>query len=116
MPLQPMQIEEIFSRLHMDILELVLPLTPEKYRYLLLVVDSGSKLREAFPMQSEEATEVAIILSKEIIARYDAPRTIVSDRGQNFLSKLVSALCELLQIKHNCAYHPQTNAACERMN
>lgn len=65
-----------------------------------------------------QVTEVATILFKEIIARYGAPRTIVSDRGQNFLSKLVSALCELLQIKRKCTstYHPQTNAACERMN
>ncbi|CAC5426084.1 unnamed protein product [Mytilus coruscus] len=40
-PLKPMPIEKVFSKWHMDILEL--PETPEKYRYLLLVVDSGSK-------------------------------------------------------------------------
>ncbi|VDI04650.1 Hypothetical predicted protein [Mytilus galloprovincialis] len=42
----------------------------------------------------------------------------MSDQGANFLSKLVAALCELLQIKrhYTSAYHPQTNAACERMN
>ncbi|CAC5426085.1 unnamed protein product [Mytilus coruscus] len=49
-PLKPMPIEEVFSRWHMDILEL--PETPEKYRYLLLVVDSGSKWCEAFPMRT----------------------------------------------------------------
>ncbi|CAG2250991.1 unnamed protein product [Mytilus edulis] len=116
LPLKPMPIEEVFSRWHMDILEL--PETPEKYRYLLLVVDSGSKWCEAFPMRTQEATEVANILFREIIARFGAPRCIVSDQGANFLSKLVAALCELLQIKrhYTSAYHPQTNAACERMN
>ncbi|CAG2251384.1 unnamed protein product [Mytilus edulis] len=116
LPLKPMPIEEVFSRWHMDILEL--SETPEKYRYLLLVVDSGSKWCEAFPMRTQEATEVANILFREIIARFGAPRCIVSDQGANFLSKLVAALCELLQIKrhYTSAYHPQTNAACERMN
>lgn len=38
---------------------------------------------------------------------------IVSDRGQNFLSKLVTAVCEIFQVTRHftSAYHPQTNAA-----
>ncbi|CAC5358197.1 unnamed protein product [Mytilus coruscus] len=58
------------------------------------------------------------LMKLEIIARFGAPRCIVSDQGANFLSKFVAALCELLQFKrhYTSAYHPQTNAACERMN
>lgn len=100
----------------MDILEL--SLTEEKYKYLVLVVDCASKWCEAFSMKSQEATVIADVLFREIIAHYSAPRTIVSDRGQNYMSKLVSALCELLQVKrhYTSAYHPQTNATCEWMN
>lgn len=65
-----------------------------------------------------EAKEVAEVLFSEIFSRYGAPRTLVSDRGQNFMSKLVQALCKLFQVTrhYTSSYHPQTNAACERMN
>ncbi|KAK3100349.1 hypothetical protein FSP39_018534 [Pinctada imbricata] len=92
-PLTPIPTEELFSRWHMDILEL--PCTSEGYRYLLLVVDSFSRYPEAFPLKSQEAPEVARVLFNEIFSRWGAPRTLISDRGQNFMSKLVQALCEL---------------------
>ena len=42
----------------------------------------------------------------------------MSDRGQNFLSKIVNEVCKLFQITrlHTSSYHPQTNAQCERFN
>ncbi|VDI03589.1 Hypothetical predicted protein [Mytilus galloprovincialis] len=57
-------------------------------------------------------------LYREIISRYGAPRTLLSDRGRNFVSNLVKALSELFNIKRHLtsSYHPQTNGACERMN
>ncbi|KAK3084626.1 hypothetical protein FSP39_016530 [Pinctada imbricata] len=119
-PLKPMPIEDIFCRIHIDIIGPIQKsnTSKQKYNYILLVVDSFSKWCEAFPLYSESSTEIAAILYKEIFTRYGAPRTIVTDRGQSFLSKLIKALCELFQItkKNTTAYHPQTNAACERMN
>ena len=116
-PLKPMPVEDVFSRLHMDILG---PLTTSKegYKYTLLIVDSFSKWPEAFPLKTQEATEIANVLYKEVFTRYGAPRTIISDRGKNFMSKLISALCEIFQVTrhHTSSYHPQTNSACERMN
>ena len=43
---------------------------------------------------------------------------IVSDRGQNFMSKLVSALCELFQVTrhHTSSFHPECNSVVERTN
>ena len=119
-PLQPLPVEDIFSRIHIDIIGPIQKSaqSKNKYNYILLVVDSFSKWCEAFPMYSESSVEIAAILYKEIFTRYGAPRTIVTDRGQSFLSKLIKALCELFQItkKNTTSYHPQTNAACERMN
>lgn len=116
-PLVNMPVEDTFLRLHMDILG---PLTTSKqgHKYILLVVDSFSKFPEAFPLKTQESKEIAEVLFAEIFARYGAPRVIVSDRGQNFLSKLVTAVCEIFQVTRHftSAYHPQTNAACERMN
>ena len=68
--------------------------------------------KESFDMRTREATEVASILDIEIITRYGAPRTIVSDRARNFMSKLVAALCEMFRVTrhYTSSYHPQTNA------
>ena len=43
---------------------------------------------------------------------------IVSDRGQNFISKLVTAVCQIFQVTRyfNSSYQPQTNATCARIN
>ena len=72
----------------------------------------------SFPLQTQEAKEIADILYNEIFTRYGAPRSIVSDRGRSFMSKLVNAICELFEVKrlHTSSYHPQTNATVETAN
>ena len=116
-PLSPLPIEDVFSRIHVDILG-PLPKTKDGFQYILLVVDSFSKWTECFPLKTQEAKEVADILYREIFTRWGAPRAIVTDRAQNFLSKLVNALCELFDVKRTktSSYHPQTNATVERAN
>ena len=85
---------DLFSRLHIDILS-GLPTTKDKYKHILVVVDSYSKWMEAHPLRSQEATEVAAVLYLEVITRYGAPKTLISDRGQTFMSKLTAAMSEL---------------------
>ena len=116
-PLQPLPVADLFGRWHIDILS-GLPTTKDKYKHILVVVDSYSKWMEAHPLRTQEATEVAAVLYREVITRYGAPRTLVSDRGQTFMSKLTAAMCELFQItRHYCSsYHPQSNSHVERAN
>lgn len=116
-PLHPLPVEDTMSRVHIDILG-PLPKTKQGHQYILLIIDSFSKWPEAFPLVSQSAQEIASVLYNEYICRYGAPRALVSDRGKNFMSKLVSALCELFHIKryHTSSYHPQSNAAVERAN
>ena len=116
-PLQPQPVDDVFSRWHMDILS-GLPTTKEKYKHVLLVVDSYSKWCECFPLRTQEATEVAAVLFREIISRYGSPRSLVSDRGRNFMSNLVKALAELFEIRrtYTSAYHPMTNGLVESKN
>lgn len=115
-PLTPMPIESKFHRWHMDILELAT--TKQGYRYVLLMVDSLTRWMEAIPLKTQEASEVASVIYRDLICRYGAPRVLVSDRGRNFLSKIVKVLCDLYKVKrhHTTAYHPQTNSCCERVN
>lgn len=44
------------------------------------------------------------------------PRVLLSDRGSNFLSAIVTSLCDLLKVTRaaTTAYHPQTNGRIER--
>ena len=54
----------------------------------------------------------------EVIARHGTPRVLLSDRGKNFLSKVVADVCKIFQIhKVNTSnYHPQTDGLVERFN
>ena len=115
-PLSPMPVVGIFKRWHMDFLSL--KLTPDGYKYVLLVVDSSSKWCEAFPTKNQEAETVAKLLYENIITRFGCPDELLSDLGRQFTSKVLRAMCELYNIRQSFTspYHPQTNAACERMN
>jgi hypothetical protein len=95
-PLKPLPITDIFEILHIDILGPLTP-TPQNEKYILVVVDSFSKWCEAFDMKTQEALEIADILFREIFTRYGAPKVLISDRGRNFMSKLVSALHKQMQ-------------------
>ena len=116
-PLQPQPVDDVFGRWQMDILSGV-PTTRDKYKHILVLVDSYSKWVELFPLRTQEASEVASVLFKEIISRYGAPRSILSDRGQSFMAKLVKALSELFEIKRyfTSPYHPMTNGLTECKN
>ena len=116
-PLHPLPIEQPFGRVHLDFLG-PLKKTPEGFQHILLIVDSGSKWCEAFPTKTQEAAEVAKVFYKEIICRYGAPRSILTDKGQCFMAKLIQELCKIFQITKmtTSSYHPQTNATCERFN
>ena len=69
-------------------------------------------------MKTQSASEIARVLHDEIFCRYGASKTIVTDRGRNFLSKLVNAICEIYQVaRHKTAsYNPQANGCVERQN
>lgn len=54
-----------------------------QYEYILVCIQS--------------AKETASVLFREIFCRYGAPRVLFSDRGRNFMSKLINALCECLK-------------------
>lgn len=116
-PLHPFKSDDdIFSRLHMDFLEL--NKTPEGFKYLLVVTCAFSKWNEAFPMKSTKAVDVARVLYDEIITRYGAFKVLITDRAQDFVSKLIKELCNLFQITklNTCSYCPQGNAQVERTN
>lgn len=73
---------------------------------------------EAFAVPNIEAKTIADLLVNEIIYRYGAPRTFLSDRGSNFLSSLVREVCSVMNIHKvfTTSYHPQCHGLVERFN
>ncbi|CAG2211387.1 unnamed protein product [Mytilus edulis] len=110
-PLNPLPVVGPFDRWHMDFLKL--SKTNKGETYLLVLVDSCSKWVEAFAMKTQEASEVAKVLFKEVFSRFGAARFLVSDRGKSFMNNLVLSLCEIFDVTryHTSLYHPQTNGA-----
>ena len=119
-PLNPLPITNLHSQIHIDycgpLVESVYQ--SQKVKYILLVVDSYSKFPMAFATQTMEAAERAEILYNNVFTMWGAPAVLLSDRGANFLSKLIAELCKLFEIKkvNTSSYRPQTNSTCENMN
>ena len=105
----------MFDRWQMYIL--CLPESKNK-KYLFVVVDSLSKWVEAFPTENQTAEACAEKLYKHVISRFGVPKYFYSDRGAQFLSKILNCLCKYLNIKHltTGSYCPQSNGLCAKMN
>ena len=114
-PLLPIPVQDAFDRLACDIIR---PFPPSKLgnRYVVVFSEYLTKWVEAFPVPSIEAPVIARLLVDEIFTRHGAPRTLLSDRGSNFLPSLVTEVCRLLNTKkvNTTAYHPQTDGLVER--
>ena len=81
--LKPLEVAEPFGKVHMDFVG-PLPKTSEKYRHLLVVVDSTTLYVDAFPTKGTIAEEVAQILYKAVYSRYGVVRELLSERGTSF--------------------------------
>eukprot|EP00795_Rhopilema_esculentum_P005471 gene5471-biopygen457 len=116
-PLLPIPIEGAFDRVAMDILG-PFPVSEDGNRYIIVFSDYYTRWPEAFALPSTEAPRIAQLLVDEILARHSAPRTLLSDRGSNFLSSIVNEVCKIMNTRklNTTAYHPQTDGLVERFN
>ena len=117
-PLLPIPVQDAFD--DRPACDIIGPFPPSKLgnRYVVVFSEYLTKWVEAFPVPSIEAPVIARLLVDEIFTRHGAPRTLLSDRGRNFLSSLVTEVCRLLNTKqvNTTAYHPQTDGLVERFN
>ena len=86
--------------------------------YILLVVDYVSKWVEAISYPRNDANTVVGFIQRNILSRFRAPRTIISDEGSHFANKIFAKLISIYGIKHvmELAYHPQSNGQAEISN
>ncbi|SJL08165.1 uncharacterized protein ARMOST_11528 [Armillaria ostoyae] len=89
------------------------------YDALLIVVDRFSKAIIPVPCNKDLSAEGwARILRDHVYARHGMPQVVISDQGPQFVSKFMTELYRLLDIKQNAstAFHPQTDGQTERVN
>ena len=115
--LKPLPIpERPWQELSMDFI-VTLP-TSNGCTNILVVTDRLSKSCILIPMSKIDAETVAQALIDNVFAHHHLPRSIVSDRGTQFVSMVWAKVCEKLNITRrlSTAFHPQTDGATERMN
>ena len=97
-----------------------LPVTPRGNTYILLFTDRFSRLADMFPVTAAEFTAegTANILVNQYIPLWGCPRTILSDNGLQFCSKLSQAVYQLLGVhkRATSSYHLNCNGGVERVN
>ena len=73
---------------------------------------------EAIACHKNDVIIVVGFIQKNILSRFGAPRTIISDEGSHFSNKVFTKLMGRYGIKHmmGLAYHPQSNGQVEISN
>lgn len=94
------------------------PTTKRGNRYIIVAIDYFSKYVEAACVPDYTALTTAQFLLDNIVLRHGTPKSIISDQGPNFESKLVKELSKLLNINklHSSPYHAMGNGMVEREN
>ena len=116
-PLVTMKVPGAFERVSVDILG-PLPTTVSGNRYVLCFTDHCTRWPILVPLREIDASTVARAFFDYIICEHGCPNTLLSDRGTNFLSKVVLEVCRIMRTQklNTSAYHPQCNAIQERYN
>ena len=96
-----------------------LPKTAKGYDSIWVVVDRLTKSAHFIPVKtgykSHQYAELYIV---RIVSLHGIPKTIISDRGSQFVARFWEQLHAALgtQLIRSSAYHPQTDGQTERIN
>jgi transposase InsO family protein len=96
-----------------------LPLTPRKHDSIWVIVDRLTKTTHFIPVHTTYSAERYVEIYIDIIVRlHGVPKTILSDRGTQFVARFWGQVHESLGTKliHSSSYHPQTDGQTERVN
>ena len=116
-PLQPLPIaSRPFETVHIELLQL--PLSPDGFKYCLVMVNSFMRFVELYPLSNKDSKTVASAVIAAWICRHSTPKNFHSDLGSEFTNDLFKNLCNDLNIKniYTTAGHPAGNGIVERVN
>ena len=85
---------------------------------IILIMDYVSKWVEAIACPINDANTVVGFIQRNILSRYGAPRTSISNEGSHFANKMFEKLLSRYGVIHvmGLAYHPQSNGQAEISN
>jgi transposase InsO family protein len=96
-----------------------LPRTTKGYDSIWVIVDRLTKIAHFLPVKTDHPVTVyAQLCIAHILSLHGVLKTIVSDRGPQFVSKFWEELYKSLGTKlfHSSASHPQTSGQTERVS
>jgi hypothetical protein len=96
-----------------------LPSTSQRHDSIWVIVDRLTKTAHFLPVHTTyNAKKYAEIYLDQIVRLHGIPKTIISDRGAQFVSCFWEQLQQALGTKliRSSAYHPQTDGQTERIN
>src|ERR1041384_5062468 len=96
-----------------------LPKTSNGYDSIWVIVDRLTKSTHFLPVKTTYSfKDYAELYLTRIVCLHGVPKTIISDRGSQFVSHFWKSLHAALDTKlfHSSAYHPQTGGQTERVN
>jgi hypothetical protein len=96
-----------------------LPITTKDCDSIWVIIDRLTKIAHFLPVKVKYSVIAYVELYiTRILSLHGVPKTIVSDRGPQFVSKFWEELHKSLGTKllHSSAYHPQTSGQTDRVN
>ena len=94
-----------------------LPTTEQGNRYVLVFQDFLTKWPMVYPLPDKKSLRIASLVN-EVSPQFGVPESLLSDRGTNLLSHLMTDVCRLSGIKklNTTSHHPQCDVMVERFN
>ena len=110
---------EPLDLVHIDIVNMETTMATRKMlvvKKVLVVVDHFTRYVRVYVVPDRTAGTIAKTLYENYFSVFGFPCQLMSDQAPEFVSGVLSALCNLLQVKklRTLLYHPQSNGAVER--
>jgi hypothetical protein len=96
-----------------------LPLTSCKFNSIWVIVDRLTKSTHFIPVHTfYRAEKYAKLYISRILCLHGVPKTIISDRGPQFIARFCEQMNDSLgtHLIHSSTYHPQTDGQIDRVN
>ena len=115
-PLHPIPVQRPFQIIGVDVMDL--PKTKRGNIHVVVFQDFFSKWPMVYAVPDQKAHRIARLLAEEVIPFFGVPEALLSDRGTNLLSHLMTDICKMLGVKklNTTAYHPECDGMVERFN
>ena len=115
--MQYIEVEYPFEKVGIDLLG-PFPVSVAGNVHIIVAVDYLTKWCETKAVPTATAVEVANFVVEQLILRHGTPRSLVSDQGKCFMSRLMKAVLNKLGVEHrpSTPFHQQANGLVERTN